>query len=215
MDPNNQQPYQQPNQPPQQGYSIDYLDQIAPKKPSVSGPKKILFIAGGVIALLVTILVVGLLFTSGTKSTGQVAIDLSAQLDTLRDISKEQQNNLRNNVLRNYNGSLTLQLTNASTDLKAALEAEGIDAEKLSKEQQAAQELFKTELDEKFENASLNIQLDRTYAREIAYQLNVIDSMIASVGERANNELITEFVQDNKLNLQAIAKNFNEFNSAK
>lgn len=215
MYPDNQQPYQQPNQPEQSEYSIDYLNQIAPEKPKSNTPNKIVLIGGGVVGLLSIILIVGLLFTSGSRNTGQIAVDLSSQLGTLRDISKEQQDNLRNNVLRNYNSALTLQLTNASTDLEAALEAEEIEPGKLSKEDQEEQEAFKAELDAKFENAALNIQLDRTYAREMTYQLNVIDSMITSVADKSSSTLMDEFVEANQSNLQAIAKDLDEFNSAK
>ena len=207
------------NQPTDQSqphtYSIDYLDQIAPKGPQSSGPKKIVLILAGGVLLLLIILVMTMVLSSGPKSSGQTAIDLQARLETLKTVAKEHQPKLRDNVLRNYNSALTLQLTNASTDLKTALEAEGVKVDKVSDKQKAEQLELLDELKLEFEEAELNIQLDRIYAREMTYQLDVIGSMITAIANKPSNELIKDFIKNNASNLKAIAKNLNTFDGAK
>lgn len=211
MNPNNQPFSSQP-----QDFSIDYLNQISSSAPKRGPANRMMLVLLGAVLFLVFIIVLAGIFSNGPKSTSAKTTELYMRLTTLRDVSKEQQVSLRNSKLRGYNSSLTLFLTNASSDLSSAMAEDGTDTEKLASDKAftAEQTALKTELSDKFEEAALNVRLDRAYAIEMAYQLDVVGSLITAIKAKDSDPKMQTFIENNASNFQAISDEFSNFTNS-
>lgn len=208
-------PNNQSGAPQQQDFSIDYLNQISTPPPKRGKISTLMYVLAGAVLFLVLIVVLGLIFSGGSTSTPAKTNELYMRLTVLRDETKDQHKYLRNNQLRSQNSSLTLFLTNSITDLSSAMAASGVDASKLDNDKayKAEAAALKTELDDKFEEARLNVRLDRAYTIEMSYQLNVVASLITAIQGRNTSETMQTFIANNAENLATIAEEFNDFNA--
>lgn len=212
MDPN------QPPQPhipqPQPEYSIDYLDQIsAPQKRTIA-PNP--FVLLGVIGVgILAIVGFGLMIfsSSSTSGTDRVA-ELNLRLATLQKIADTQQRNLRNNDLRSTNAAFSLYLSNTARDMKDPVAALGITETSTPKKLTAAEATLSTSINTSFEEAKLNIILDRTYAREMAYQIGVLRTMMTSVYKTTSNKTLKTTLETSDPSLQQVAKSFEDFSGS-
>lgn len=217
----NQQPTEQlpqpqtPPLPPNQTYSVDYLDQIsAPVKTSpIANPKFIYGIIGGLLALLV--LVGGLLFLGSQPSPMDKSTDMLLRMQTLEKVARAQHSHLRDGQLRATNSSYLLFLANAIRDIKEPLDNAGVNVNQLPKEQRDSEKTLETELKEQFDEARLNVLLDRTYAREMNYQLDILHGMMVSVYNATNNTVLTEYLETTENNLGQVSDGFSNFSGSK
>jgi hypothetical protein len=191
-------------------YSIDYLNQIAPqqKKPGLSN-KLFLMIAGGglVLAIIVGIIV---LTSSGSGPTEKMQT-LAARLLTLQTISDKAQKNIKSSQLRSTNSTLTIFLTNANHDIIDPLAKNNVDIKKLDKKIVALEN--GTDLTKKLEDARLNAVYDRTYAREMGYQLDTVAALMKDIYTSSGSKSLKEFLVTTDNNLQPLKKQFYEFNA--
>ncbi len=211
--PSAQQPLQPGVQQPIQDYSVDYLDQIStPLKPQKTANHKLILIIMVLLGLLVLVGVAALLLSS-RPSTLDKASELSARMESLVEISKDQHSYLRDNDLRSDNTAYTIFLTNAIADLEAPLEAAGIEKD-VTASIEAAESAHSSELTSEFDDARLNVVLDRTYAREMTYQIEVLQTMMRQVYDGTDNEELRTFLDNAYRNLTPIAESFDEFAGA-
>lgn len=206
-------PYQPSNQPPapqQQPpqYSIDYLNQIAPQQKK-STPNKLLVIVGILVILLIVTFAVAGLSRLGGASSGNKLQTLAARLETLQTIAEDGQPHIKSNQLRGINSSLSLYLTNANHDLAAPLAKNGVDIKKLDKSIVAKEK--GTELTETLEDARLNALYDRTYAREMSYQLSTTILLMQDIDKSTKSASLKEFIKTTSDNLTPVQKQFDTF----
>ncbi len=208
MDPNQpfSQPPTQPSQPPQ--YSIDYLNQIAPQQKQ-SAPNKLLVIVGIlVVLLLVTFAIIGLSRLGGASSATKLQT-LAARLTTLQTVADKAQPNIKSNQLRSSNSSLGLFLTSANRDIAAPLTNNGINPKKL--DSAIVTKENGKQLTETLENARLNAIYDRTYAREMSYQLSTTLLLMDDIADSTNSKSLDEFIETTKANLEPVKKQMSDF----
>jgi hypothetical protein len=210
-DPNQNQPQQQPTPesvPPQ--YSIDYLNQIAPK-PQKKGLSTRLFvpiaIGGGLLVLIVGFLS---LVNGGSGPTTDMET-LAARIATLTTISASAQKNIKSNDLLGSNSNLTILLTNANHDIATPLMNNGIDIKKLDPNIIKAES--GTALTAKLEDARLNAVFDRTYAREMSYQLTTVETLMQTIYNGSKSKSMKDFLQATDNNLSPIKKQFDTFDA--
>lgn len=208
MDPN--QPFNQPSAPQQSPpqYSIDYLNQIAPQQ-SKSAPNKLLVIIGILVVLLLVVVAVSGLAQLGGASASTKLQTLAARLETLQSISDKAQVNIKSNQLRGSNSSLSLYLANANRDIAEPLKSNGVDIKKLDKAIVAKEN--GAALTDALEDARLNALYDRTYAREMNYQLSTVILLMDDIGESTNSKSLDSFIGTTKRNLTPIEKQMGEF----
>jgi hypothetical protein len=201
MDPN-----LSPNQTP---YSIDYLNQIAPesKKPGMSN-KLFMFVIGG--GLLVAVIIGIIALSSGSGPTQKMQT-LAARLTTLQTISDKAQKNIKSGSLRSTNSSLTILLTNANRDIVEPLSKNSVDVKKIDKNILADED--GAELTQTLEDARLNAVYDRTYAREMSYQLDTVAALMKELYSSSNSKSFKEYLVNTDKNLQPLKKQFYEFNA--
>lgn len=202
----------QPNDEPR--YAIDYLDSIAtvPKGGSKPVSDKLFFslIGGG----LLLALIVGLLFVflSSGSSPKQDLARLSAKLQSLQTIADTTQENIVSNNLRGTNSTLSLTLTNAAADLAPLLSSNGINPEKLDKKLTEAEEtdVILKELDD----AWLNAVIDRSYAREMSYQLERLILLINQIENKTKDSSLKEYLVVTRDKMDPLRERFAQFNAA-
>ena len=208
MEPN--QPFYQP-QPPQQQppqYSIDYLNQIAPQRQK-NAPNKLLVIIGILaILLIVAVAAIGLSGLGGASSSTKLQT-LAARLATLQDVSEKAQPNLKSNQLRATNSSLTLYLAGTNRDIAEPLAHNGIDVKKLDKSIVTKEK--NPALTESLEDARLNAIYDRTYAREMSYQLSTTLLLMDDIDGSTKSKSLHAFIETTRGNLEPIEKQMSDF----
>jgi len=197
-----------PNQPT---YSVDYLNQIAPQAPkkNVLTRLQIIIIAAvGGIVLLTIILSLVLASSHNVEPTKQLA----ARLQSTEIIVGNAQIKLKSSQLRTLNSNLKIYLTNTNRDISAPLLQVGINVAQLDKKLVASE--AGTDIVNRLEDARLNAVYDRTYAREIAYQLDTIVTLMRQVNNSTNNQSLKTFLANAYTNLEPTQKQFAQFNAA-
>lgn len=212
MYPQQQPPYQPQTpppaptpQPPQ--YSIDYLNQISPQTPRKQPNKLFAIIGIGVILLILVFVIIG--FAQLSSAPSNKLQTLAARLTTLQSVAEKSQANIKSNQLRGTNSSLTLYLTNANRDIVTPLASNNVDIKKLDKEIVAKEK--GTKLSSTLEDARLNALFDRTYAREMSYQLNTVILLMDDVSKSTSSKSLDDFIATTKANLEPVKTQFSEF----
>lgn len=193
----------------QNQYPIDYLNQIAPPAQKPGMDKKFLLIIGGGILLVIIALIAVFALSSASAGPREKMQTLAARMNTLEKISKDSQRTLKSGSLRGTNSNLTIFLTNANRDIAEPLKTNGVDVKTLDKSI-VAKEDGKT-LTETLDEARLNVVYDRTYAREMTFELEGIATLMGDIYERTSSKSLKDFLLKTDENLQPIKQQFSEF----
>lgn len=199
-----------PNEQPQ-NYSIDYLNQIAPQAPKKQFDAKFRLIAIilGIATIVTILLVVVSSFAGNSKNDMQ---QLAARLATTEKLATDAQKNLKSSELRSLNGSLKILLTNTNRDIAEPLKLNGITVAKLDKAIVAKENGAKVIAT--LEDARLNATYDRTYAREMSYQLETIVLQMKELYASTSSQSLKTFLDTSYKNIQPLQKQFSELNAA-
>ncbi len=211
MYPNQPQPL--PPTPPPAPPTADYLNQIAPQGSPKSGWNKkikMIGIIGGALVLLVIALVIAVNAISG--ATREPAQKLSARLSVTQGISDKAQSNLKSSQLRSLNSDLRLFFTNTSRGIATPLASFGVDAKSIPDRITASEKAIGDGMSNRLEDARLNAVFDRTYAREMAFQLSTMIALLQQMYNSAPSTSTKTFLDTTYKNLQPIQQGFAEFN---
>lgn len=211
-----EQPRYLPPQDPQPvapAYSIDYLNEISQPIKTTSGPSLKLMI-GVIIAGIASVILFAVLMLNTQPSINDHAIALRERLSTLQSIAEDEHRYLRSSELRSTNSSYQLFLTNSLTSIEEPLTNLGANSKKTSKSLAAKESAYKTDILDKLEDARLNAVLDRTYARDMAYELGVVKSMMKSLYAKTKSKSTKSFLESSDSNLTPVAKRFAEFSAS-
>lgn len=197
-------------QPDQYSYPIDYLNQIAPEQPKKRPSKfKLIFIGLGVAVVIVVVLSIIAGLNSGRVGPAR---ELAIRLKATETIVKDAQKNIVSSNLRSYNSNLQIFLVNTNRDIAAPLATNNIDVSKISEA-----EITKIQgdaLQKSLENARLNATFDRTYVREITYQLSTIYTLMKQVYTSTNSKSLKQFLETSSASLAPIQKQISDVSSA-
>lgn len=197
--------------PEQNQYPVDYLNQIAPEpQKKVISPKLMIGLIGGII--LIAIIAVIALSSGGAAGPVQKMQTLAARLETLQKISDKSQKSIKSGQLRGTNSNLMIFLTNTNRDLVDPLAKNGVDVKKIDKTIEAKEK--GEELTQKLEDARLNAVFDRTYTREMTYQLDTVVALMEEIYNSSNSKSLKDFLVKTDDDLQPIKKQLSEFNAA-
>jgi hypothetical protein len=188
----------------------DYLNQIAPQGPKKANfiqKKPILFASIGLVILIMSFIIIGNL-SSGVGPLEQLAARLLATESTTNDATTK----LKSTQLRTINSNLKSFLTNTIRDITPIIADENINIDKLDKKILSSES--NTDMLAVLEDARLNVTYDRTYAREMAYQLDNIIILMNQINKNTTNNTLKTFLSDRTINLEPIQKDFADFNAA-
>lgn len=207
-------PYQAPT-PPTPQPPVDYLNQISapPPKPSLfSGKIKKLIIIGAILVIGVIILSIVTSVIAGARKAP--AEQLSARLNATQQIADDSHGNLKSSQLRSLNSNLRLFFTNTQRDIAQPLAAFGVTAATVNKDTIAREAANTAEINQRLEDARLNAVYDRTYAREMDYQLATLLTLLQQAYNNTNSQSARTFLETTYDNLEPIQQGFADFNEA-
>lgn len=208
-------PPQQPGYGPQpaQTYAVDYLDQIAPPPPKqqfLSGGFGKAVIGLGVLFVLAVSVIVAM---SGTKRTADLET-VAIRLDNMQLVAKNTQKNLKNGKLLAANSNYQIWIANADRDAYSLLAQAEVKKTDMDKKMIAKEKADSKALTTKFEDAKLNANLDRVYAREMAYQAQILITSYNKMSKTSEAKAIREYAKNATKNLTPIQKSFSEFDDS-
>ena len=197
--------------PNNQPTSSDYLDQIAPKP-----QRKFDFLLKNSILVKVllgfTIITAILVVITSFITPGTGSLEhLGARLTATKGISEDATTKLKSSQLRALNSSLNSFLTNSIRDLTPLLAKKGIKIDKIDAKITTAES--NAEILSTLEDARLNAIYDRTYAREMAYQLETTMALLQEIYDSSNNSELKKVLDSTYSNISDIQKQLSEFNS--
>lgn len=201
-----------PSQPPVDR-SIDYLNQIAPQSRLKRGPSNLVLLGAAGAAVLAIILFFAIIFGSQPSTSARLT-SLYARLQTLQSVASTEQRNLKDNTLRTTNSSLSLLLTNSLRDIGSKLQ-NGSQSVQLPASVTASEKSYLAKLTGEFTDAKLNVELDSTYAREMAYQLSLVHTMMKSLYASADTTSLKTLLSTTNDNLTPIQQAFSSFSGSK
>jgi hypothetical protein len=198
----------QPTPPPQ--VPVDYLNQIAPPSPKrpfgLNGPKGWLIIGAALVLLIIIGVIILNIFLNAQR---QPLRQLAARLEATTAIASEAQPNLKSSQLRSLNSSLSLSLTNTNRDLADTLSYAGVDVTSLS--DSLKQDESAAPVQARLEDARLNAVYDQTYAREMAYKLQTLLSLLQQIYNATGNDRVKQLAESTYNNLQPTQAAFDAY----
>jgi len=199
-----------PQQQPEQQVPVDYLNQIAPQAPKKSmfsfGIKQVVIGAVGLVVLMLILVGIVNTFAGGKKEALE---QLSARLTSTETVAVDAQKNLKSSKLRSLNSNLKLYMTNTNRDIVTPLKSSDINVAKLSPKVVEAEST--TALSGRLEDARLNAVFDRTYAREMAYQLGTLLTLMQEIYNSTGNTELKTFLKSAYDNLKPTQESFTNF----
>jgi hypothetical protein len=204
----------QPQQPPQLSPSplpSNYLDQIAsPQKQPGMSNKLFFLVIGG--ALILTIVIALALLSSAGGSKTISTERLALRLQTLQKISQDSHNTIKDSNLRSINSNLKTSLLNANRDITEPLKAAKIDLKKT--DPKVTDEENGEAITKNLEEARLNGTFDRTYAKEISYQLETTTVLMNGLLKTTKSTSLKTFLSASLKDLTALQSQFSTYSSA-
>ena len=203
MQPNNPMPQQpDPNAAP-----TSYLDSISTPIPQKTLNPVILWgLIGGVLLLAVT-MVLTLANSGGNPKESLTTYQL--RVEALEEVSVEAQENIQTSELRIINSNLSLVLTDAKQGV-AEFQTEKVDKKSEAFQTVAAEtEELKSNLDE----ARLNAIYDRTYARELRYEITSLRSQMGVIYDKSRSSKLKEYLEATNKNLKNINNDLSAYNA--
>ncbi|MFZ1361267.1 MAG: hypothetical protein WAS27_04570 [Candidatus Saccharimonadales bacterium] len=198
---------------PSPTYAVDYLDQIAPPPPRpnfLSGMFGKAVIILGVIFVLAVSLIVAFGNQKRTADLEKVAI----RLENMQKITKSTHVNLKSSKLLATNSNYQIWIANATKDAWDLLGQAEVKRTKIDKKMIADEKDKRTELTDKFYDARLNATLDRFYAREMAYQTQLLVTDYTTMSKQSQAGAIRDYAKRAITNLTPIQKSFAEFDDS-
>ena len=212
-----QDPYQpQPSQQPQLSPNpipVDYLDQISgpQQKPSMSNKLFFGVIIGGIILAILALL----LLISGSGGGKSISTErLGLRLQNLQTISKDSQKTIKDSELRALNSRLTTQLTDINRDVATPLKAADINLKKADKKTMDQEKKRAETLTAKLEDSRLNATFDRSYAREVSYEMETTAILMNSLRKSSNSKSLRTFLDSASVNFIALQKEFARYSAS-
>ncbi len=189
-----------------------YLDQIAAPGPQKTISPRLLWIGIGALLLIV---IVGFfaIINSGGKSQSQKMTEFVYRVQALEKLTDTSRSNIQSSQLQALNASLNTILTGIDQQSGDSLTVYGIS--KLPTVPKTAPVTVEyTDLASKLQDAKLNVIFDRTYAREITYQLSIMQSEMKAIYDHSNNKTIKSYLVKSSDNITPLQKEFANFNDS-
>jgi hypothetical protein len=209
MEPN----YQSPQQPPTPGPGLEYLDSIAAQPRIKTINPFVLW--GAIVAALVIVVIVVINIAGGGTSTKSVLAQVGATSSALKELSDEANGHIQSSDLRTINSNLSLTLANTNRDLSEPLATQKISLKDPKKNKTVAEVMIEYEqVAERLEDARLNGLYDRTYAREVTYQLKNLHSYMSQLYGSTRSTSLKSALETNDDNLAPLLEEFESFNAS-
>lgn len=143
-----------------------------------------------------------------TTSTERLAL----RLQTLQKVSQNAHSKIKDSNLRSINSNLKTSLIDANRDIDTPLKAAKIDLKKANSKLVAEEN--GTKLSATLEDARLNATFDRTYAKEMSYQLETTTLLMNSLLSTTKSSSLKTFLQSSIGDFKSLQTQFSTYSSA-
>ncbi len=206
-------------QQPQTEYPIDYLNQIAPAAQKSAGPSPKVFLIAIIAFVVVAVGFVILMLLNGSGQSTKLtykAEELNARLETMKKIVDDNHDEITDNTLRTQNSTLSIFLSSTIAETTDSLSSIAPNiGKKPTKEITVSEEKLSTDLQAKLDDSQLAGTFDRTYAREIAYQIDLLVGLMNEVYTKTNKEDVRSALEKLNKSILPIKKAMSTFSAAK
>jgi hypothetical protein len=192
----------------------DYLNQIAPQQQRnkfdllSQKPSHVVLMALGLVSVIILIAsIIGLMSGNGNDIE-----HLAARLTSTQSTAASATENIKSPQLRALNSSLQLYLTNTIRDATPIFVRNGVKMDSLSNSVKSAES--NTKMLAVLEDARLNAIYDRTYAREMAYQLDTLITLMRKVYNNTSSKSLKNFLSTAYKSLEPTQKQFADYFAA-
>ncbi len=192
-------------------YSVDYLNQIAPKEQKTVNRFAVIALIGGV--LISALFGIILISSASGPNVNEQLPTVAARIATLKTVTEAQQSHLKETVISEANASLSSSLTSMKTDIQTILTDRKIKTSEKSnatKTEKTYQETLTKTLDESYQRGTL----DTIYTSQMTYELTLLKSSLAKLKRSTKNEEILGFVKSATENIDTILKVYDKFESS-
>ena len=148
-------------------------------------------------------------FGSNKKESSEL---LAAKLNSISDTISQTSDNIKSTSLKATNSTLEINIANEIRDLEPIIANYGIKISKLSSS--ATKKESNADLLDLLEDARLNAIFDRTYAREMAYQLELLINLLDDIKDSNKDSDMQTFISSALTNLEPIQQSFADFSQA-
>ena len=201
----------------------EYLNQISTHVAPAQAPRKGLFsskffIVGliGVVGFILITILGAILSGGGGDSAKDLSFALKLHLDATTEAINTYQPQVKSSILRSNSASLRSIIANTNNGLtnyvtdKYAFKPKEVKA-KLVDEANMAKDALLQELFD----AKITGRLDRTYARKMAYEIDIITAEESRLINMAKDDILKEMLTKSYDSLVALYDQFNDFSEAK
>ena len=195
-------------------YSVDYLNQIAPREQKTVNRFAVFGLIGGVLMALVAAIVI--MANAGGPDFSSQAKSIQSRITTLQTVADAEQPNLKENAISEANSALSSALTSMNADLTALMKTKGIKASSkssatITKSEKAYADALQKKLDDSYQRGTL----DRTYTTQMTYELTLLRSKLLKLKNTANSKSVTAFCNTAVTNIETVLKAYSNFSATK
>ncbi len=193
-------------------YSIDYLNQIAPKETKVVNRFAVIALIAGI--LISALFGMILLSNSGGPSANDQLAPIALRIATLKSATAGQQKHLNENQINEANAALNSSLTTMNTDIQAIMKERKLkssDKSTTAKTEKTYSDKLTKTLDDSYQRGTL----DRTYTSQMTYELTVLKTKLAKLKRSTKNKQLTEFATSSTENIDTVLKAYSTFEATK
>lgn len=167
-------------------------------------------IGGG---MLLLIIVGSLILSSGGPSQADRLIAVVYRIQALEKLSSDSSKQIQDSTLRALNGTMLSVLTGADQESSVPLANNNIKTLPSVKKTNPISVEYMS-LASKLDDARLNVNFDRVYAREIAYQLATIHAEMGTIYKNTRSTSLKSYLDKTDKNLQPLQKQFQDYNNS-
>ena len=211
-----QQPAQSYTQPQQQptssaNYGVDYLNQIAPQEQKRVNRFSVIALIGGV--LISALFGIILIASSGGPSVNDQLVPIAARIATLKAVTEDQQEHLRETQISEANAALGSSLASMNTSATTILKDRKLklsDTSTTGKQEKTYKTALAKTLDDSYQRGTL----DTIYTSQMTYELTVLKTKLTKLKRSTKSETLTSFADDGITNIDTILKAYDNFASS-
>lgn len=186
-----------------------YLDEIAaPSTQPTMNPVLLWALIGGAI---LTIIIVGMMILNGGPSQTDRLKQFVYRVDALQQLSVDNAKNIQDSKLLAANAQMSSVLRGISQQSAEPLAKNGVkQLQKAPKDSPVTAEY--AELATTLDDARLNVVFDRTYSREVTYQLRTLQAEATALYKNTRSKSLKSYLETADTNLKSLESQFATFN---
>lgn len=190
---------------------MSYLDEIAVPQTQATMNPILLWVIIGVVLLLLLVVGSSILSSGGPNSSERLASFIH-RTQALEKLSTSNIKNVESAKLLTANGNMNAILTGIESEITPYAAAASGGKTVKAPPRDSPITLEYEQLEVKLDDARLNVTFDRTYAREVAFQLNTLRAEMEIIYKESNSQPLKSYLETADKDIKTISKPFEDYN---